>query len=45
MEVFIPRQRKKKRLLNWKEIRQEKKERENNTAVKSSVEKRSDKWE
>jgi hypothetical protein len=45
MEGFIPRQRKKKRLLNWKERRQEKRERENNTADKSSVEKRSDKWE
>ena len=36
---------KKKRLLNWKERRQEKKERENNTADKSSVEKGCDKWE
>jgi len=36
---------KKKRLLNWKERRQEKKEQENKMADKFSVEKRSDKWE
>ena len=45
MESFISRQRKKNSLLNLKERRQEKKEHENNTANKCSVEKRNDKWE
>ena len=43
MERFISRQREKKRLLNWKESRQEKKKQKNNTAGKSSVERRSNK--